>query len=221
MNFFTSAAKAAVISLVVALPLFAQDPWTDSSIETTAPKAGTIYHVGDTIRTQWTVHNNATPGGGLVVSISPNAGYNWVVIITETLKKGDTKYYQNDSQGTFVWVIPDSIQLWINHNVSSVSDSCMMMVGAPYDEVFAPSYTGIFSIKGSSAVKMPFRSGQNPDALLIEHNQNISADANKAGVFSINGKRLGLKNPAASGVSIIRFQNQSNTSPSLKVHTQE
>lgn len=220
MNLQAIAAKAAVLALFAVLPLFAQDLWSDSSIQTTAPKAGTIYHIGDTITTQFTIHPNDTPGGGLVVSISLDMGYNWVVIITETLKKGDTKYYLNDSMGQYKWVVPDSIELWIGHSVPTISDSCMMAVGAPYDEVFASSYSGVFSIKKSSAVKMPFQSGHRSERLMID--KNSAANSRMLEVFSINGRLLRPQGASMSpGLSIARIQSESNTPANLQIRVRD
>jgi hypothetical protein len=130
--------------LLVALAS-AQLPFTDSSIELTAPKAGAVYHVGDKITVHWVLHNKAVPGGGVAVLISPDDGLNWIVLITKMILRDDTTAY-HDSTGTFVWTVVDSAVLYGSVYLQLKTNTCRMRVGAPYDEVFAPSESGTFTI---------------------------------------------------------------------------
>jgi hypothetical protein len=202
--------KVPVWLLALTLSLLAQEQLhTDSSIEVTAPLGGGTYHVGDTLRVDWVLHNGAEPGGGVVVLISPDDGRDWVVIVPRTLEKNDPIYYSNDSVGTFTWVIQDSVLLYVNHYISLVSDQVQVSVAAPYDEVFAPDYSGSFTILPSSAaVRMLSRPG--------DHSQDMKIDlgGNRVEVFSLSGRRLPpgegpaatrWKTGVAAGVHVVRL----------------
>lgn len=207
-------AFAAVWVLVPAGTLFAQTYGSDSSIEVTAPVGGSTVYIGDTLTTTFIVHNNAEPGGGLVVGISIDSGLSWCMIITETLKVGDTKYYK-DSIGTYKWLIPDSVMLYVGFYLQLKNASCKIMVGAPYDEVFAADFSaGYFTIKKkTSSVKLPLQQSLSSRELSVDLN------ADNAEVFTIDGRKVfGPKSltrsigSPASGIRVIRLHNNADES---------
>jgi hypothetical protein len=159
---------------------------TDSSIELLSPKGDESFTVGQTMVIRWTIHNSAEPGGGLALAFSPNEGFNWVVIVNEIIKNKDPAFYI-DSAGSFSWTIPDSIKLYGNTYAKVRGNQCQIMAGAPYDGVFAPSYSNNFTV-GTAALVLDFIS--KGSRLLCRNN---APDGASARLYTIDGKRCWMK----------------------------
>jgi hypothetical protein len=181
----------------------AQEAYTDSSIELVTPTGGEMFKVGNTLKVQWVLHNDANPGGGLLIQISPDEGRNWIRIVDETIKNGDAAFY-HDSVGTYVWTIQDSLNYFANIFLHLATNQCLIMIGAPYDEVFVPGQSNTFTISPSNAsIKSLSHSGRGINLILGKSDVEI---------FTIDGRRalqknmvpLWLNQSGISGARIIR-----------------
>jgi hypothetical protein len=177
----------------------------DGTIEVLTPTLGQEYRIGDTLTVSWTFHAEQGPeGGGVAVLVSPTEGRDWVRIVGELIANDDPVYY-HDGIGTYRWVIVDSLRLYLDVYLQLASETCRVMVGAPYDESFATGESELFAIRSSAAT--------NAAALRPPLSDSRLADAAGGLVaFGLDGRRVILEDASvrhrpsgtASGLRIVR-----------------
>jgi hypothetical protein len=137
------------------------------------------------------VHNQANPGGGVAITVSPNEGMSWIVITPQTIELGDPAFYQ-DSIGTYRWKIPDSLKFYASVYLHMKSEKCMVQVGAPYDDSFIASQSGVFSIlqsgSGVRSVLQDRTIGQSTVKIAVKFGIRFPFD--NVDAFSLDGKRV-------------------------------
>lgn len=75
-------------------------------INITSPKAGSVWHVGDSLRVTWTVKEDPSRVvDGVGVSLSPDDGKNWYAMHSNSI--GPT----HPNWGKFAWLITDSVTI--------------------------------------------------------------------------------------------------------------
>jgi hypothetical protein len=129
--------------LLFAGTLFAQG--AHAPIQVTCPIGDEIFAVGSQLIVQWILHDNAEPGGGVAVRLSPDDGYSWTFLTKSTITLSDSTVY-HDSVGTFTWQIADSVRIRGTNYLHLVSPTCRIEVVAPYDDAYLPASSGLFSI---------------------------------------------------------------------------
>jgi hypothetical protein len=181
---------AGFITLVFIAISAAQTP---SPIEIVSPKAGEIYHVGDTVKVQWIIHGTRMPIAVLPL-LSPDEGLFWLQLTTDGIRANNTTAY-HDSVGTVYWVVTDTM-LWTavgRVKVCTVSENCQINIYLPYDEDMGSFLTGSFSIRQSTAsINHPVYQNElvgKKAGWMIGNQHGINIPSVK--IFQLNGQRSG------------------------------
>lgn len=117
----------------------AGDP--DAKIIISSPAAGATYHVGDSLRIQWTYKQDPVdPMDGFNISLSPDSGAHWASLLTNAI---------NPDLGKFAWKIADDsiyIQTLDAKLPLAGSSKCMVRVeqygtGDPHKKILSRTFT--------------------------------------------------------------------------------
>lgn len=109
-----SIAAGAALALVAAATLSSgcsqedspSGPASTALITITSPKAGAVFHVGDSLRVTWTVKNDPSRVVDAVgISLSPDDGKTWGAMHSNSIGPAAANW------GKFAWLIPDSLYI--------------------------------------------------------------------------------------------------------------
>jgi hypothetical protein len=194
----------------------------DSGVEIVLPKKGTSLRLGDTLTMRWILHGSDTPNL-VTLLLSTTSGLNWSAPLSglPVCKTNPAAY--TDSTGTLKWVIADTILMDDNTYQSPVSDSCQIMVDAPYDLGYPTAVSGYFAIARSSGIRNALRPADGKNSLAVLGGDVKSGpDGIDAKLFTLSGRSLPLQREEfgrcwyfqpgqASGMTILRLGNQQET----------
>jgi hypothetical protein len=164
---------------------------TPSPIEMVSPKAGEIYHVGDTVKVQWVIHGERVPTAVLPL-LTVDEGLFWLQLTTDGIRPTNTAAY-HDSIGTVYWVVTDTM-IWTGLGrvkVCTIAEKCQVNFYLPYDEDMGSFISGSFSIRQSTAsISHPVYKrelGGKKAGRMIWNQQ--AANIPPAKIFQLNGQR--------------------------------